>query len=101
MAYMWAMKHILYIGFALTLGASSLQAQDTDSEMTEGFSLLQEGTRLLLEGLMKELGPALLELEGRLIDLQAYHAPEVLPNGDIIIRRRIPLDPPEDGETDL
>ncbi len=50
---------------------------------------------------MQELGPALLELEGRLIDLQSYHAPEVLPNGDIIIRRKVPLDVPEAGETDL
>ena len=56
--------------------------------MREGVELLQEGTRLLLEGLMLEIGPALKELEGKLIDLNSYHAPEVLPNGDIIIRRK-------------
>ena len=71
--------------------------------MREGLSLLQEGTRLLLEGLLKELGPALLELQGRIIDLNAYYPPEVLPNGDIIIRRKVPLIPeaPSERETEL
>lgn len=95
------MIRVISISFALVLAATGPQAQDSKSEMSEGFSLLQQGTRLLLEGLMKELGPALLELEGRLIDLNAYQVPEVLPNGDIIIRRKVPLDGPDEGEIDL
>ncbi|MGR3292247.1 MAG: AAA+ family ATPase [Paracoccaceae bacterium] len=95
------MKQIVSMGLALFIGVAPLQAQDTEGEIERGFSLLQEGTRMLLEGLLRELGPALLELEGRLIDLQAYHAPEILPNGDIIIRRRVPRQVPENGETDL
>lgn len=60
--------------------------------MREGMDLLSEGTKLLLRGLMGEIEPALRDLEGALDDLTAYHAPEVLPNGDIIIRRKVPLD---------
>lgn len=91
---------------ALSLITTPLAAQDAD--MSEGLDLLGQGMELLLEGLMdeigpalKELGPALKSLEGKIIDLNAYHAPEVLPNGDIIIRRKTPLEPLEDGEVDI
>ena len=102
-AYIGVMRQILAVAFALTLGVPPVQAQEPNEELRDGLSLLQEGTRLLLEGLLKELGPAFLELQGRIIDLNAYYAPEVLPNGDIIIRRKIPLvpDAPLEGETDL
>ena len=93
------MKNILILGFVLTLVAAPLQAQDADDEIADGFNLIQQGAQLLMRGLLAEIGPAMLELEGRLIDLSLYHAPEVLPNGDIIIRRRIP--PEETGETEL
>ena len=86
------------------LAASPALAQDEDDQLSEGMGLLREGTRMLLEGLMTELGPALKELEGRIDELNAYHPPEVLPNGDIIIRRKEPLDPivpDENGEIEL
>jgi len=50
------------------------------------------------------LGPALRDLEEKIDDLNAYLPPEVLPNGDIIIRRKVPLLPEhleEHGETDI
>ncbi len=57
---------------------------------------------MLLEGLMQEIGPALKDLEGKIDDLNAYYPPEVLPNGDIIIRRKVPLAvPAPEGEVDL
>lgn len=91
--------------FALTVCLMSVPAfaQDTDETLQEGMDLLQQGTQLLLQGLMDEIGPALQELGDRVIDLNAYQAPEILPNGDIIIRRKIPLDPDplEDGEIEL
>ena len=97
------MKNAVTIAFALVLAASPLQAQDGKESLREGADLLEQGTRLLLEGLMKELGPIMLELQGKLVDLSAYYPPEILPNGDIIIRRKIPLVPekPQEGETDL
>lgn len=68
------------------------------------FDLMQQRTRLLFQGLIdriepdlrdlvREMGPALLQLQGVLGDLTRYHTPEVLPNGDIIIRRKVALTP--------
>jgi hypothetical protein len=89
----------------------------------EGFSLLEEGTKLILRGLMNEMEPALRDMGedlesaltemqpamrelARLIgDIRNYHPPEMLPNGDIILRRKVPPDPrepaPEGGPIDL
>lgn len=94
----------------------------------EGFSLMEEGAKLVLRGLMtemepaldemgkalsemepalKELGPKFQQLIAMIDDFKNYDAPEMLPNGDIIIRRNAPLLPkPEvlpgpNGEIDL
>jgi len=43
--------------------------------------------------------PLLQDLNGMIDDMSAYHAPEILPNGDILIRRRVPQeDAPEAPE---
>jgi hypothetical protein len=34
-------------------------------------------------------------------DVRNYHAPEMLPNGDIIIRRRVPVADPPDDEVEI
>ncbi len=91
---------------ALTMSPISANAQEENSDLSQGAELLSEGTRLILRGLMDELEPAaegwarLLEM---LNDFSAYEMPEMLPNGDIIIRRKAPLvpDTSEDGEVDL
>lgn len=75
----------------------------------EGFSLMEEGAKLLFRGLMAEvepsindmssalreiaptlqsLGPELEKLLSMMGDIRNYHAPEMQPNGDILIRRR-------------
>jgi len=98
MAYDRAMKRAV---LALCLMVSPAFA---DGETEQGFDLMQQGSRLLLRGLIdriepdlralaEEMGPALLELQGVIGDLTQYLAPEVLPNGDIIIRRKVPLVP--------
>ena len=94
------MKRIAPLMIAAVL-AGPVQAQN--DELSEGIDLLDEGARLLLRGLMNEMSPALKDLEQALRDLSAYHPPEVLPNGDIIIRRKTPLEPEigEDGEVEL
>lgn len=76
-----------------------MPAAAEEGEFAEGLDLLGQGTRLLMEGLMDEFGPALNGLRESLSDLDAYHAPEILPNGDIIIRRKTPAEGeiPEDG----
>jgi hypothetical protein len=75
-------------------------AQEPEGDVEEGLDLFSEGTRLLLRGLMDEVGPALRELRETLGGIDDYHAPEVLPNGDIIIRRRTPLVPEETPPVD-
>jgi len=94
------MRILSYIAFSLIITITPVYAQEPEGEMREGIDLLQQGTRLLLEGLMSELGPALQDLEDMVLDLNRYYPPEILPNGDIIIRRKpdpAPRQPPIDG----
>ncbi len=99
------MKPTLPLALCAALIAAPLAAQDDRRELSEGLNLLQEGGRLLLRGLSEEMGLAMEdmseELREALGNLSAYHAPEIQPNGDILIRRRKPLDPedkPEDPD---
>lgn len=61
---------------------------------------MAEALRLFMQGLMKEMEPALDDLSELLDNLDAYHPPEMLPNGDIIIRRKTPLERALEGEED-
>jgi hypothetical protein len=85
------MKPIAILALCVAFAAPVSAQDEGGGEMSDGLDLLSEGTRMLLEGLMDELGPALEGLRENLQDLDAYHAPEMLPNGDIIIRRKTPL----------
>ena len=81
-------------------------AQDSDGSGTNN---MERGLRLFLDGLLNEMepaleglqdfgpelrnfmsqmGPSLRELMGEIQDWSVYEAPEILPNGDIIIRRK-------------
>ena len=125
--YIHLMKQISAYALALTLCASGAFAQED-----EGTSMMEEGAKLFFRGLMGEMEPALRELEGlaedmepairsfaremgpalrdlmdRVEDWSAYEPPVVLPNGDILLKRKQdapPLDdlpPPEEGEIDI
>jgi hypothetical protein len=98
------------------LAAGPVRAEDApaapQSDMDEGFSLLEEGAKLLFRGFLNEMGPALDEMQGGIEeaaremgpalrqllalvdDVRNYEAPERLPNGDVIIRRRADAPPP-------
>lgn len=96
---------LLLIALLLTAPALPVAAQDEDRSVTE------RGLRLFLDGLIDDMEPALRDLEGLaedaapfmeemqrslssvIDDFDAYDVPEVLPNGDIIIRRKQPLTP--------
>ena len=82
------MKRMILL-FVLTLATP---AAAEDDKLSQGLSLFSEATRLMLEGLGEELDPALQGLKGWLEDLTAYEVPEVLPNGDILIRRKTPME---------
>lgn len=98
---------------ALFLSASPVLAQQSDVE--EGSDLLQEGAKLLLRGLMAEIEPelgdmaqawedaapqiqSLMQMIG---DIRNYHAPEMLPNGDILIRKKTPAEIAQDASPEI
>ncbi len=97
--------------------AQPAAAQDpgAEAEANNGLSLMERGAQMFFEGMMREMepalkdleemaekmgpqlrrfvqemGPAFAELMGEIEDLSNYHPPEMLPNGDIIIRRKTP-----------
>ena len=105
---------LLALTLALAL-ATPVAAEDAaPGEMSRGVDLLGQGAQLLLRGLMsqmeptlQEMGKSLAELEPLLRDLAGkiesvgdYEMPQVLPNGDIIIRRKPDL-PAPDASIDL
>lgn len=105
------MKHAcaLALSFALAAAAPPALAQEEDS----GPSMMEQGLQLFMEGLrqemapavkdlrgfaeragpsmrsfFQEMGPALAEMMDEVQDWTRYYPPEMLPNGDILIRRR-------------
>ncbi|MGX9355517.1 hypothetical protein ACS3SW_10220 [Roseobacteraceae bacterium S113] len=101
-----------------------LAAQPCLAEEPEGLSLMERGAQLFFEGLMQEIDPALRELEdlaqnmepalrsfaeemgpalqgllAEIEDWSAYHPPEVLENGDIILRKKTPAERAAEGDT--
>ncbi|MGJ8625736.1 MAG: hypothetical protein ACSHXB_02145 [Sulfitobacter sp.] len=111
------MKHVVSLVAALTMFPLVAGAEED-----RGLSLMERGAQLFMEGILKEMepaidefsgladqmgpalknfatemGPKLTELLEQVDDWSAYTAPEILPNGDIIIRRKPdhPMVPPE------
>ena len=114
------MRQFAPMSLVLALLAAPAVAQDSDADT--GLSLMERGAQLFMEGILKEMEPAIEEFQGLADDLapalkqfaqemgpklgeildqvedwNAYMPPEVLPNGDIIIRRKPdhPLTPPD------
>ena len=97
---------------ALALAAATLSPVAASAQAEEDESLLDRGLRQLLDGLAEEVGPTLRDLDelgermspllrdmqralGDVVDdLSLFEPPEVLPNGDIILRRKDPERPP-------
>ena len=57
---------------------------------------MSEALQLFMQGLMTEVEPAMEGLSELLDNIDGYHRPEILPNGDIIIRRKRADDPISD-----
>ena len=107
----------LALATALALTAVPVTAQMSDppverEESSPGRDLIDEGVKLLFRGLLNEaepalrdledfanragpkmreltdrMGPALADILALIDDIQNYGRPELMPNGDIIIRR--------------
>jgi len=61
---------------------------------------LPEEMEPALRNFLQEMGPAFAEILGEIKDLSAYHPPEVLPNGDIILRKKTPEEIAEEPPAD-
>lgn len=99
------MRHILIALLALHFTAYSAVSQEdkAPSLMERGAQQFLEGLLLEMEpafdsmrGFIEEMGPALTELMGQIEDWSVYETPEILDNGDIIIRRKPDATPPQD-----
>ncbi|MEO1139336.1 MAG: hypothetical protein AAFW87_07760 [Pseudomonadota bacterium] len=124
MAYVTDMQRIAIITCVVLALAAPATSQDDEED--SGTSLMERGAQLFLEGIMREMepalddlqglaenmqpalrqfvdemGPAFADLLGQIDDLSNYHAPEMLPNGDIIIRRKTPLDDNIDPDQEI
>ena len=111
------MHRIALIAAIFTVATAPISAQEDDgkSPMEQGAELFFEGLRQEMEpaledlrglaeqfgpamqSFIQEMGPALAEITAQVKDWSAYEAPEILPNGDIIIRRK--PDQPQPEET--
>ena len=94
---MMVMRRVFLALALMAAGATPAAAQDDD-----GSSLMERGAQQFLEGLLQEMepawrelqdfmdamGPAMIELMDEVKDWSGYEPPEVLENGDIIIRRK-------------
>lgn len=92
------MKRVFLSSVAVILLTMPSVAQEQD----DGPSLMERGAQQFLEGLLREMepalngmrdfmeqmGPAMVELLDEVKDWSRYEPPEVLENGDIIIRRK-------------
>ncbi|SIS79022.1 hypothetical protein SAMN05421759_103291 [Roseivivax lentus] len=101
------------LAVALCLALTPAAAQEAEEE--RGLSLMERGLSLFFDGLRQEaepaltelqrlmeefepamrafadeMGPALRELMAEVEDWSSYHPPEMLDNGDIIIRKKTP-----------
>jgi hypothetical protein len=104
----------------LTVPAFAEESAKPAPEEEDGFSLMEEGAKLFLKGIIEEMepaidglndltaemepalrqmldemGPALADLLDQVEDFTQYHPPEILPNGDIILRRKLPEEAPK------
>lgn len=111
--YIRAMTRLAAATLVLSLAAAPLAAQEDGAEEGGGFGLMERGIELFFRGMMDEMqpafrefrqlaeeagpalndfltqmGPALRDLLAEVEDWSVYEAPEILPNGDIIIRRK-------------
>ena len=85
---------------AAALIAFSPAARAGEHDWSEFEKLLEqfsEDSRTFLQDWLTQLTPMLESLREKVDDLSNYEAPEVLPNGDIIIRRKPDAPAPETG----
>ena len=89
------MKRFLYIALLPALMATPARSDPKNwEELRKNLEQLSEDTQEFFESWVDDLGPLLNSLRDKIDDLSEYEPPEVLPNGDIIIRRKPKPKPP-------
>lgn len=91
---------LLVGALALSLAATPALAQSAPKEPEKGVPLDQylreqltgEDMQRALRSFVESFRPIAEQLDRMMKDVPQYEAPEVLPNGDILIRRKIPGD---------
>lgn len=97
---------VLSVGLCVSTGATTAAEDTGRSLMAEGMELFLKGlqneiaptldgfTAMMEEigpgfqGFLEEMGPKLGAVFSKVDDWSSYHAPEMLPNGDIIMRKK-------------
>ena len=89
---------------------AALLAAPASAQPEEGPGLVERGVEMMMRQLLRDMAPAMEDLrgtvemlEGVIGEIENYEAPEMLPSGDIIIRRKCEMAPdiPPDGEIEL
>lgn len=114
-------RFLVIVSLAVAPPAFAQDAEDAPSLMERGAQMFLEGLMAEVEprlgdlqdlaqefgpamrGFFEEMGPAFRDLLSEVEDWSAYHPPEILPNGDIIIRRKAetpPSEPPSEEDPD-
>ncbi len=96
------MKQIIPFAATLMLAAAPASADQNDAPSSpppseEELQELGDLAQRWMRGFAEKMSPMVEQLRDMVDDLNAYEAPEMLPNGDIIIRRK-PETPVEDPE---
>jgi len=122
------MKHLLVpalVSLSVLTTPAFAEEKEGSNDNNNGSSLMERGAELFWEGLRKEMapsleeleelmatigpsmqnflsemGPALAEIVDKVEDWSVYEVPEILPNGDIIIRKKQP-EPEDPKSSDL
>jgi hypothetical protein len=105
----------MLVGLGMAPALSQETPPPATPEVNQGVDLMEQGAMLLLRGLMSQVEPQLDEMSKALADIEPmvrqlmelvsdihnYHAPEVLPNGDILIRKKTPAELLAEPEGDI
>ena len=85
------MKQLILPTLMFALSAPLAIAEEPENPMAQFFEFLEffsDESALLLDDFLTDFGPMLEGLRDQVQDWTLYETPEVLENGDIIIRRK-------------
>ncbi|RLJ59097.1 hypothetical protein BCF46_1239 [Litoreibacter meonggei] len=92
------MKQVFLI-CAVALAPFSASAQENEPPFGLGdLAPLADNFRDFFDAFTEDMMPLMKQLSEKMSDLNAFEAPEVLPNGDIIIRRKPKVEEAPDVE---